>query len=88
MYESELKKMKEESEFDLVILGATGFTGQWIAREVEQTMPQIRFAIAGRSLKKLRQVKASRVPRSPMDPRTEIFHEEDDQDCIVCDIGN
>jgi short subunit dehydrogenase-like uncharacterized protein len=39
--------------FDLVILGATGFTGQFVARYVQKNCPTLRWAIAGRNSEKL-----------------------------------
>jgi short subunit dehydrogenase-like uncharacterized protein len=53
-----------EKDLDLVIFGATGFTGEFVAKEVWHTKAQIekllkrqlRWAIAGRSEEKLRQV--------------------------------
>ncbi|KAI8053294.1 hypothetical protein BDF22DRAFT_743216 [Syncephalis plumigaleata] len=54
----------EKKDLDLVIFGATGFTGEFVAKEVWRTRAQIektlkrplRWAIAGRSEEKLRQV--------------------------------
>ena len=45
-------------EFDLIVFGATGFTGQFVVEEVAQTVAQdenkhIKWAIAGRNREKL-----------------------------------
>lgn len=46
-------------EFDLVIFGATGFTGQFVVEEVARTVkedePQLKWAVAGRNAGKLAQ---------------------------------
>jgi short subunit dehydrogenase-like uncharacterized protein len=39
--------------YDLVVLGATGFTGQYVAKYIQQHCPGLRWAIAGRSRSKL-----------------------------------
>ncbi len=46
-------------EFDVVIYGATGFTGRLVAEHFAQTYPTgVRWAMAGRSLGKLEEVRA------------------------------
>jgi short subunit dehydrogenase-like uncharacterized protein len=50
-----------EKEFDLVIFGATGFTGQYVIREVanvtkEDAYKSLKWAVAGRSEEKIRLV--------------------------------
>ncbi|KAJ3240004.1 hypothetical protein HDU78_002531 [Chytriomyces hyalinus] len=53
--------------FDIVLFGATGFTGQFVATHLLSKGPEtLRIALAGRSLSKLEQARdtiASRVPR-------------------------
>ena len=46
-------------EFDVVVWGATGFTGKWVARYLFQHYPQssLRWAIAGRNADKLQSVR-------------------------------
>lgn len=48
-------------QFDLIIFGATGYTGKYAVRSMiqillDQTERNIKFAVAGRNLDKLRQV--------------------------------
>ena len=46
-------------EFDVIVYGATGFTGRLVAEYLAQTYPQgVRWAMAGRSLTKLQEVRA------------------------------
>ena len=41
-------------QYDLVVLGATGYTGKYIAEYIQENVPtDLRWAIAGRSGKKL-----------------------------------
>jgi len=37
------------TQYDLVIFGATGFTGQWVAREFHEFSADFKWAICGRS---------------------------------------
>jgi short subunit dehydrogenase-like uncharacterized protein len=46
-------------DFDVIVYGATGFTGRLVAEYVAQTYPTgVRWAMAGRSLTKLEEVRA------------------------------
>ena len=48
-----------EKEFDFVIFGASGFTGQYVVEEVVRTVDGekgLKWAVAGRSMQKLQQV--------------------------------
>lgn len=45
-------------EFDVVVYGATGFTGRLVAEYLYQSHPEVRFAMAGRSKAKLEAVRA------------------------------
>jgi short subunit dehydrogenase-like uncharacterized protein len=48
------------SEFDIVVYGATGFTGRLVAEYLAASCPQgVRWAMAGRSIAKLEEVRAS-----------------------------
>ncbi|NLY95045.1 MAG: saccharopine dehydrogenase [Myxococcales bacterium] len=48
----------QRREFDIVLFGATGFTGELVARYLATRGPEdLRFAIAGRSREKLREVR-------------------------------
>lgn len=55
--------MAEPSErpWDVILLGATGFTGQLVAEHLLRTQPQLRWAIAGRDAYRLRDVKMGLV---------------------------
>lgn len=48
-----------DREFDVVVWGATGFTGKWVARHLFEHYPQtkLRWAIAGRNPQKLDDVR-------------------------------
>ncbi len=46
-----------EREFDVVVYGATGFTGRLVAEYIAATHPDIRWAMAGRSQDKLEAVR-------------------------------
>jgi short subunit dehydrogenase-like uncharacterized protein len=54
-----------DSRYDLVLLGATGFTGQLVAEALAQLPGRVRWAIAGRDPVKLRDEKTSLVGISP-----------------------
>ena len=45
------------SEFDLIVYGATGFTGRLIAEYIDATHPDRTWAMAGRSAQKLAAVR-------------------------------
>ncbi|APR77403.1 Hypothetical protein A7982_02750 [Minicystis rosea] len=47
-----------DKDFDLVLFGATGFTGRLVAETLVQKRPAIRWALAGRSREKLERVRA------------------------------
>lgn len=44
-------------EFEIIIYGATGFTGRLVAEYINQTHPDIKWAMAGRSADKLAQIR-------------------------------
>ena len=47
-------------EFDVILFGATGFTGKLVAGYLHRTAPKgFRWALAGRNLQKLEEVKKS-----------------------------
>ena len=55
--ESEVSSTK----YDIVVFGATGFTGQYVVEEIAKTVDEesgLTWAIAGRSMKKLQDVLA------------------------------
>ncbi|XP_052768254.1 saccharopine dehydrogenase-like oxidoreductase [Mya arenaria] len=47
-----------DERYDFVVLGATGFTGQFVVDEVARVADQekLKFAVAGRSMEKLQKV--------------------------------
>ncbi len=49
-----------DREFDVVVLGATGFTGKWVAKHLFEnyTSDQLKWAIAGRSEEKMAQIRS------------------------------
>ena len=49
----------KQREFDVVVWGATGFTGKWVAKHLYENYPQdkLRWAIAGRNLDKMDSVR-------------------------------
>jgi short subunit dehydrogenase-like uncharacterized protein len=52
--------MKSSSKFDIVVYGATGFTGQLVAEYLAahyKSEPSLKWAMAGRSLEKLKSVR-------------------------------
>jgi len=54
---------------DLVLLGATGFTGRQAVRAVLQQRPDARWAIAGRNAAKLEALAAQRMPETARAPQ-------------------
>ncbi len=49
------------SKYDLVVFGATGFTGQFVVEEIAKTIDEesgLTWAVAGRNMKKLQDVLA------------------------------
>lgn len=57
--------MNETREFDIVLFGATGFTGRLVAEELFKRGERVRFALAGRDLRKLEEVKVRLVELEP-----------------------
>ncbi len=50
---------KTEKKYDIVVFGATGFTGQFVVEEIARTIEEernIKWAIAGRNMAKLQKV--------------------------------
>ena len=55
--------MSTDREFDLVLVGATGFVGRLTAAHLAEHAPSsVRIALAGRSLERLTEVRASLLP--------------------------
>lgn len=63
-----MSEQRSEREFDVVVYGATGFTGGLVAEYLCRNAPTLRWAIAGRSASKLAEVKRAIVA---IDPRCE-----------------
>lgn len=57
--------MANARELDLVLFGATGFTGRLVAEYLAGRRPSLRWAIGGRSLEKLEQVRAGLAAIDP-----------------------
>ncbi|MFL5433148.1 MAG: saccharopine dehydrogenase family protein [Myxococcales bacterium] len=55
----------QSRRLDVVLFGATGFTGRLVADYLAQRAPTLRWAIAGRSREKLQQVKSDLAGRYP-----------------------
>jgi len=56
----------EPREYELILLGATGYTGKLVAEWVSTYLPQdLKWAIAGRNAKKLEDVVDELKKRSP-----------------------
>jgi short subunit dehydrogenase-like uncharacterized protein len=68
--------MNQDKEYDIVLLGATGFTGQIIAKYLDEHIgrEEARFAIAGRSEAKLKAIKEGLTNTKP--------------NIILCDIDD
>ena len=46
-----------DREFEIIVYGATGFTGRLVAEYLSGNYPQVKWAMAGRSLTKLQEVR-------------------------------
>jgi short subunit dehydrogenase-like uncharacterized protein len=58
--------MPTERTYDLVLLGATGYTGKLTAQYICKSLPlDLKWAIAGRNREKLQEVARSLVPLNP-----------------------
>ncbi len=57
--------MSNSKELDLVLFGATGFTGELVAQRLAQEPAGLRWALAGRSRDKLERVRASLAQTNP-----------------------
>lgn len=61
--------MSTEREYDLILLGATGYTGKLTAQYVFKSLPlDLKWAIAGRNKQKLEEVADSLKPLHPSRP--------------------
>ena len=59
-------------KYDLVIYGASGFTGQLAAEYVHKTYPKLKYALAGRNKAKLEQVRSKIMPSAKDDELPDI----------------
>ncbi|KAL2836989.1 Saccharopine dehydrogenase-domain-containing protein [Aspergillus pseudoustus] len=58
--------MPTERKYDLVLLGATGYTGKLTAQYIFRSLPlDLKWAIAGRNKEKLQEIARSLVPLNP-----------------------
>lgn len=57
--------MTESREFDVILFGATGYTGALVAEELLERGDGLRWALAGRDAQKLEAVKARLTKRDP-----------------------
>lgn len=54
---SALSKMSTQREYDLILLGATGYTGKLTAQYIFKSLPlDLKWAIAGRNKQKLEEL--------------------------------
>lgn len=61
--------MSIEREYNLILLGATGYTGKLTAQYIFKSLPlDLKWAIAGRNKQKLQEVADSRKPLDPSRP--------------------
>lgn len=61
--------MSTEREYDLILLGATGYTGKLTAQYVFKSLPlDLKWAIAGRNKQKIEEVANSLKPLHPSRP--------------------
>ncbi len=60
---------QKNREFDLIVFGASGFTGQFVVEEVARTAKtdSIKWAISGRSAQKLAQVLSTATKETGID---------------------
>jgi short subunit dehydrogenase-like uncharacterized protein len=66
-----------EKNFDLVVLGATGFTGRQAVRAVLRQKPKARWAVAGRNADKLRALLDDFVPKGASAPKVIVADTQD-----------
>ncbi|KAL3447761.1 Saccharopine dehydrogenase-domain-containing protein [Aspergillus insuetus] len=66
--------MPGEREYDLILLGATGYTGKLTAHYIFRSLPlDLKWAIAGRDQRKLQAVAESLVPLNPSRTAVDIL---------------
>ena len=59
--------------YDIVLIGATGFTGQLTADYLLKQQPSIKFALAGRNPEKLAQIRELLLADNPTAPSPDII---------------
>jgi short subunit dehydrogenase-like uncharacterized protein len=67
-----------DKTFDLVVLGASGFTGRQAVRALLRQKPKARWAVAGRNEGKLRSLLESFVPKGVSAPKIIVADTHDD----------
>ncbi len=65
--------MASSKDLDLVLFGATGFTGQLVAERLAREPATLRFGLAGRSRAKLEQVRAALAQKEPRCAELPLF---------------
>jgi short subunit dehydrogenase-like uncharacterized protein len=69
--------MTHDRQYDLVLLGATGFTGRLVAEHLAGRAGSLRWAIAGRDRDRLRQVAEALAARGASIPDVEVVDVSD-----------
>lgn len=72
---------KHDREYDLVVFGATGYTGKFTAESIASHLPiDLKWAVAGRSAEKLNQVVSQLKTSNPdrLQPGIEVCHLDDE----------
>jgi short subunit dehydrogenase-like uncharacterized protein len=80
-----------EREFDVVVLGATGFTGQLVAQYLAETYGvggDLNWAIAGRNRAKLEQVRRDCLPAPEQDKLPLLLADSGDEDSLHALVNN
>src|SRR5215212_6307734 len=77
-----------EREFDIVLFGATGFTGALTAEYLARNAPAgLRWALAGRSPQKLEKVRADLADVDPELKQLELLHADVDDAASLADVA-
>jgi short subunit dehydrogenase-like uncharacterized protein len=79
---------KTEPEFDIVLFGATGFTGALTAEYLARNAPAgLHWALAGRSADKLEQVRADLADIDPELKQLELLHADTSDPASLADVA-
>ena len=78
----------QEREFDIVLFGATGFTGALTAEYLARNAPAgLRWALAGRSPAKLEKVRADLADLDPELKQLELLHADVADPASLADVA-